>query len=92
MQDDSIFPTAAELERFREDITRELRLTRKEARRLLKPPLAAESPASGMLEHIAMLEERIRELDPRSWAANGDDNKSTELGGVRTAPRRRDAP
>lgn len=64
MQDDLNLPTAAELERFREDITRELRLTRDEVREAFEAaaePLKNQLPE--MLKHIAMLEERVRELE-----------------------------
>ena len=64
MQDDQHFPTAAELERFREEITRELKLTRDEVRQAFQEaaePLKTELPA--ILEHIARLEERVRELE-----------------------------
>jgi len=64
MQDDRQFPTAEELERFREEITRELKLTRDEVRQAFQEaaePLKTQLPA--MLEHIARLEERVRELE-----------------------------
>jgi predicted RNase H-like nuclease (RuvC/YqgF family) len=66
MQDDLNLPTSAELERFREDITRELRLTRDEVRQAFEAaaePLKVQLPE--MLKHIAMLEERVRELEAK---------------------------
>jgi hypothetical protein len=64
MEDDRQFPTAAELERFREEITRELKLTRDEVRQAFQEaaePLKTQLPA--ILDHIARLEERVRELE-----------------------------
>jgi hypothetical protein len=64
MQDDEHFPTAAELERFREEITRELRITRDEVRQAFQEaaePLKTELPA--ILEHIRALEQRVQELE-----------------------------
>ncbi len=61
---DRQFPTAAELERFREEITRELKLTRDEVRQAFQEaaePLKTQLPA--ILDHIARLEERVRELE-----------------------------
>jgi hypothetical protein len=66
MQDDLNLPTSAELERFREEITRELRLTRDEVREAFEAaaePLKKELPE--ILKHVAMLEERVRELESR---------------------------
>jgi hypothetical protein len=66
MQDDLNLPTSAELERFREDITRELRLTRDEVRQAFEAaaePLKNQLPE--MLKHIARLEERVQELETR---------------------------
>ena len=66
MQDDLNLPTSAELERFREHITRELRLTRDEVREAFEAaaePLKVQLPE--MLKHIAMLEERVRELEAK---------------------------
>lgn len=64
MPDDRQFPTAAELERFRQEITRELKLTRDEVRQAFQEaaePLKKELPT--ILDHIQRLEERVRELE-----------------------------
>lgn len=66
MQDDLNLPTSAELERFREEITRELRLTRDEVRQAFEAaaePLKTQLPE--ILKHVTMLEERVRELESR---------------------------
>jgi len=64
MPDKSGFPTVEDLDRFRKELVGELEMTREEVRKAFAAaaePLRTELPQ--MLQRIAQLEERVRNLE-----------------------------
>ena len=69
MSDDEFdFPTAEDLERFRNELVSELKLTREEVRQAFQEaaePLRKEMPI--IIQKLAELEERISRLEARTF-------------------------